>query len=80
MSPPRSLLLVGEGNFSFSASTSQMFSGTDARVTATCLQQQEDALKFEGAAENIQVVEDHGRSLLVTPGHNSHDVRGTERL
>ncbi len=61
MSPSRSILLVGEGNFSFSACLSQ--SETDTCITATCLQRQEEALRHEGAASNIQIIKDSGAGL-----------------
>jgi len=61
MSPLRSILLVGEGNFSFSASVSQLES--EASITATCPQHQEEALRHDGAAENITTVRDSGRGL-----------------
>lgn len=63
MSLPRSILLVGEGNFSFSASLSQLNSETATSVTATCLQSQEEALRHEGAADNIQIIEKSGMGL-----------------
>ncbi|CAK6953853.1 ferredoxin-fold anticodon-binding domain-containing protein 1 [Scomber scombrus] len=59
MSPSRSILLVGEGNFSFSASISQFNS-----VTATCLQHQEEALRQEGAVDNIHIIKDSGGAVL----------------
>ncbi|KAM9348581.1 ferredoxin-fold anticodon-binding domain-containing protein 1 [Symphorus nematophorus] len=64
MSPSRSILLVGEGNFSFSASVSQSLSATESSVTATCLQHQEEALRHEGAASNIQIIKDSGGAVL----------------
>lgn len=63
MSPSRSILLVGEGNFSFSASVSQLHSETETSITATCLQRQEEALRHEGAASNIQIIKDSGTTL-----------------
>lgn len=63
MSLSRSILLVGEGNFSFSASLSQAHSETGSSVTATCLQCQEEALRHEGAADNIQIIKNSGTSL-----------------
>lgn len=59
MAPSRSILLVGEGNFSFSASISQFNS-----VTATCLQHQEEALRQEGAADNIHIIKDSGTLFI----------------
>ncbi|XP_019108654.2 ferredoxin-fold anticodon-binding domain-containing protein 1 [Larimichthys crocea] len=64
MSHSRSILLVGEGNFSFSASVSQLYSETDNSVTATCLQHQEEALRNEGTASNIQTIKDSGGVVL----------------
>lgn len=63
MSLSRSILLVGEGNFSFSASLCQVQSDTATNVTATCLQSQEEALRHEGAADNIQIIKDSGATL-----------------
>lgn len=63
MSPSRSILLVGEGNFSFSASVSQQYSETETSITATCLQHQEEALRHEGAANNIKIIKDSGTGL-----------------
>lgn len=64
MSPSRSILLVGEGNFSFSASASQLYSESETSITATCLQHQEEALRHEGAASNIQTIKDPGGTVL----------------
>ncbi|XP_041656513.1 ferredoxin-fold anticodon-binding domain-containing protein 1 [Cheilinus undulatus] len=64
MTPPMSVLLVGEGNFSFSASVSQLYSKSETSVTATCLQRQEEALRHEGAATNIQIIKDSGGTVL----------------
>ncbi|XP_045896461.1 ferredoxin-fold anticodon-binding domain-containing protein 1 [Micropterus dolomieu] len=64
MSPSRSILLVGEGNFSFSASVSQLHSETETSITATCLQRQEEALRHEGAASNIQIIKDSGGEVV----------------
>lgn len=61
MSPSRSVLLVGEGNFSFSASLSQWCCEAETSIiTATCPQHQDEALQHEGAASNIQVIKDSG--------------------
>lgn len=60
MSLPGSILLVGEGNFSFSASLSQQHNETATSVTATCLQSEEAALRHEGAAENIHIINNSG--------------------
>ncbi|XP_033955213.1 ferredoxin-fold anticodon-binding domain-containing protein 1 isoform X1 [Pseudochaenichthys georgianus] len=62
MCSSRNILLVGEGNFSFSASVSQLYSETN--ITATCLQHQDEALRHEGAATNIQTVQDSGGELI----------------
>ncbi|XP_070838752.1 ferredoxin-fold anticodon-binding domain-containing protein 1 [Chaetodon trifascialis] len=64
MSPSRSILLVGEGNFSFSAWVSQFCSETETSITATCFQHQEEALRHEGAATNIQIIKDSGGAVL----------------
>ncbi|GAA6232190.1 ferredoxin-fold anticodon-binding domain-containing protein 1 [Lates japonicus] len=64
MSPSRSMLLVGEGNFSFSASVSQAYAETETSITATCLQQQDEALRHEGAAGNVQIIKDSGGTVL----------------
>ncbi|XP_032432169.1 ferredoxin-fold anticodon-binding domain-containing protein 1 isoform X1 [Xiphophorus hellerii] len=64
MSPSRSILLVGEGNFSFSSSVCKLDSESGSNITATCLQRQEEALRHDGAAANIQTIEDSGGSVL----------------
>uniref|UniRef100_A0AAX7SH50 FDX-ACB domain-containing protein n=1 Tax=Astatotilapia calliptera TaxID=8154 RepID=A0AAX7SH50_ASTCA len=64
MSPSRAVLMVGEGNFSFSASACQLYSESETTVTATCLQHQEEALRHEGAADNIQTIKDSGTVLF----------------
>ncbi|MEQ2251128.1 hypothetical protein ILYODFUR_007755 [Ilyodon furcidens] len=64
MSPSRSVLLVGEGNFSFSSSVCRLDSESESSVTATCLQHQEEALRQEGAAANIQTIKDSGGTVL----------------
>jgi hypothetical protein len=50
-------LFVGEGNFSFSSALSKL--SPENKITATCLQRQED-VKHEGAAANIQMIRDSG--------------------
>ncbi|KAJ3589195.1 hypothetical protein NHX12_010042 [Muraenolepis orangiensis] len=55
------ILLVGEGNFSFSAALCQL--SQETKLTATCLQRQED-IKHEGAATNIQIIRDSGGAVL----------------
>ncbi|KAG7516110.1 ferredoxin-fold anticodon-binding domain-containing protein 1 [Solea senegalensis] len=62
MSPSLSILLVGEGNFSFSAFMSHIHA--DSRVTATCLQREDEALRHEGAAANVLVIKDSGGSVI----------------
>lgn len=64
MSPSRSILLIGEGNFSFSASLCQSLSGSDTTVIATCLQREDEALRHEGAATNIQTIREAGGTVL----------------
>ncbi|KAM9846818.1 ferredoxin-fold anticodon-binding domain-containing protein 1 [Aulostomus maculatus] len=65
MFPSRSLLLVGEGNFSFSASMCRFYSSLESSsITATCLQPQEEVLRHEGASSNIQTIKDSGGTVL----------------
>lgn len=64
MSPSRSILLIGEGNFSFSASLCQSLSGSDSSVTASCPQREDEALRHEGAATNIHTVREAGGTVL----------------
>ncbi|XP_028322876.1 ferredoxin-fold anticodon-binding domain-containing protein 1 [Gouania willdenowi] len=68
MSPSRSVLFVGEGNFSFSASSAsagRRYSDCESSIiTATCLQPHEQALRHEGAAANIQSIKDSGGTVL----------------
>lgn len=66
MAPSLSILLVGEGNFSFSAGITGFYSSSEASITATCLQQEEVALRQEGASRNIQSIRDCGGGLLHT--------------
>lgn len=61
MSHSLSILLVGEGNFSFSAATGRSHSTSETSITATCLQQEEEALRQEGASNNIQIIRDSGK-------------------
>lgn len=64
MSLQGSILLVGEGNFSFSASLSQQHKeAASSSVVATCPQSEEEALRHEGAAQNIQIIHNSGTSL-----------------
>nr|XP_046192383.1 ferredoxin-fold anticodon-binding domain-containing protein 1 [Oncorhynchus gorbuscha] len=80
------VLLVGEGNFSFSAAlgrivatdTNDITSGTDditretdniaggrgLRITATCLQTKEEALRHHGSAHNIHTITHSGGEVL----------------
>ncbi|XP_052372070.1 ferredoxin-fold anticodon-binding domain-containing protein 1 [Oncorhynchus keta] len=80
------VLLVGEGNFSFSAAlsrivateTNDITSGTDditretdniaggrgLRITATCLQTKEEALRHRGSAHNIHTITHSGGEVL----------------
>lgn len=63
MSLSGSILLVGEGNFSFSASLSQSRPEAAGGITATCLQGQDEALRHEGAAKNIEIINSSGTRL-----------------
>lgn len=64
MSPPCTVLLVGEGNFSFSASLCQQLSSAATSITATCLQSEDEALRHQGAADNIEIINKSGKNLL----------------
>nr|XP_057942259.1 ferredoxin-fold anticodon-binding domain-containing protein 1 [Doryrhamphus excisus]XP_057942260.1 ferredoxin-fold anticodon-binding domain-containing protein 1 [Doryrhamphus excisus] len=64
MSRSMSVLLVGEGNFSFSAALCSLQAPSQMSVTATCLQSQEEALRQEGASNNIQTIKDSGGRVL----------------
>lgn len=64
MSPPHSVLLVGEGNFSFSASLCQQLASAATSITATCLQSEDEALRHQGAADNIDIINKLGKDLL----------------
>lgn len=80
MSLQGSILLVGEGNFSFSASLSQQHNeAASGSVIATCLQSEEEALRQEGAAENIQIITDSGTSLWLLHVNRSVPVFGSAR-
>ncbi|XP_061596862.1 ferredoxin-fold anticodon-binding domain-containing protein 1 [Cololabis saira] len=63
MPAPRSTLLVGEGNFSFGAAVCGRRE-PGSRVTATCLQLREEALRHEGAPGNIRAIQDSGGTVL----------------
>ncbi|XP_036381131.1 ferredoxin-fold anticodon-binding domain-containing protein 1 [Megalops cyprinoides] len=62
MTSPRDVLLVGEGNFSFSSAVCQA-AADSARVTATCLQSEEAARQQDSAEENIQSLRDCGAEV-----------------
>ncbi|KAI7812384.1 ferredoxin-fold anticodon-binding domain-containing protein 1 [Triplophysa rosa] len=59
----REVLLVGEGNFSFSAALNEN-AGDDVGVTATCYQNEENANRQESAALNIQRLRERGSTVL----------------
>lgn len=59
----RDFLLVGEGNFSFSAALSEN-AGDGVVVTATCFQSEADTNRQEGAALNIQRLREKGSIVL----------------
>lgn len=63
MSKTREVLLVGEGNFSFSAALSES-AGEDVGVTATCFQSENQTNRQEGAVLNIQRLRDRGSVVL----------------
>ena len=62
-------LFVGEGNFSFSSALCKL--SPENKITATCLQRQED-VRHEGAAANIQIIRDSG--MLIQMIYNSSYV------
>ncbi|MBN3310337.1 FDXA1 protein, partial [Amia calva] len=55
----RELLLLGEGNFSFSTALC-LAAGDGARITATSYHPEDATLQQDGAAENIQQLRDSG--------------------
>ncbi|KTG39242.1 hypothetical protein cypCar_00038074 [Cyprinus carpio] len=63
MSKTREVLLVGEGNFSFSAALSEN-AGDDVGVTATCFQSENQTYRQQGAVLNIQRLRDRGSVVL----------------
>ncbi|XDV19933.1 hypothetical protein PO909_025328 [Leuciscus waleckii] len=63
MSKTREVLLVGEGNFSFSAALSEK-AGDEVGVTATCFQSEDQTFKHEGAVLNIQRLRERGNVVL----------------
>ncbi|KAM9440765.1 ferredoxin-fold anticodon-binding domain-containing protein 1 isoform 1-T4 [Clarias gariepinus] len=62
MSDRLEMLLVGEGNFSFSVAVCE--SGDFESLTASCLQTEEQAVSQEHAASNIQRLRDRGCTVL----------------
>ncbi|XP_053473401.1 ferredoxin-fold anticodon-binding domain-containing protein 1 [Ictalurus furcatus] len=62
MSERLEVLLVGEGNFSFSVAVCE--SGEVASITASCLQTEQQAVAQEHAAHNIQRLRDRGCTVL----------------
>lgn len=62
MSERLEVLLVGEGNFSFSVAVCE--SGEVASLTASCLQTEQQAVAQEHAAHNIQRLRDRGCTVL----------------
>ncbi|XP_067264225.1 ferredoxin-fold anticodon-binding domain-containing protein 1 isoform X1 [Chanodichthys erythropterus] len=63
MSKTREVLLVGEGNFSFSAALSEN-AGDDVGVTATCFESEIQTYRQEGAVLNIQQLRERGSVVL----------------
>ncbi|KAL2095104.1 hypothetical protein ACEWY4_009823 [Coilia grayii] len=63
MCSPREVLLVGEGNFSFSTALIES-SMDELHVTTTCLQSEDEALRLDGALENIQRLRECGSTVL----------------
>ncbi|KAK3527345.1 hypothetical protein QTP86_021941 [Hemibagrus guttatus] len=69
------VLLVGEGNFSFSVAVCE--SGDVESITASCVQTEQQALAQEHAAQNIQRLRDRGCTVLFEVDCtrlNEHDV------
>lgn len=64
MSERLEVLLVGEGNFSFSVAVCE--SGEVASLTASCLQTEQQAVAQEHAAHNIQRLRDRGETFSIT--------------
>lgn len=62
MCSSRDVLLVGEGNFSFSVALIES-SMDELHVTATCLQTEDEAYRCDGARENVQRIRDCGKVL-----------------
>ncbi|KAG5843797.1 hypothetical protein ANANG_G00154720 [Anguilla anguilla] len=62
MTTRRKVLLVGEGNFSFSAALCQTAEDR-VRVTATCLQSEEVARRQDSAEENLQRLKECGAEV-----------------
>ncbi|KAG1957369.1 phenylalanine--tRNA ligase, chloroplastic/mitochondrial [Pimephales promelas] len=63
MSKTREVLLVGEGNFSFSAALSET-AGDEVGLTATCFQSENQTFKHEGALRNVQRLRERGNAVL----------------
>ncbi|XP_031427363.1 ferredoxin-fold anticodon-binding domain-containing protein 1 isoform X2 [Clupea harengus] len=63
MCAAREVLLVGEGNFSFSVALIES-SMDELNVTATCLQSEDVSIRMDGTRENIQRLRDCGSSVL----------------
>ncbi|XP_062392096.1 ferredoxin-fold anticodon-binding domain-containing protein 1 isoform X2 [Sardina pilchardus] len=63
MCSPREVLLVGEGNFSFSVALAES-SMDELNVTSTCLQSEDKTYRLENARENVQRIRDCGSSVL----------------
>lgn len=62
MCSSRDVLLVGEGNFSFSVALVES-AMDELHVTATCLQSEDEAYRCDGARENVQRIRDRGKTL-----------------
>ncbi|XP_016151410.1 ferredoxin-fold anticodon-binding domain-containing protein 1 [Sinocyclocheilus grahami] len=74
MSKTREVLLVGEGNFSFSAALSE---SDGVGVTATCFQSETQMCRQEGAVLNIQRLRDRGSVVLFEVDCTSLKEHGT---
>lgn len=69
MCAAREVLLVGEGNFSFSVALIES-SMDELNVTATCLQSEDVSIRMDGTRENIQRLRDCGEQLYFLRFYN----------
>jgi 25S rRNA (uracil2634-N3)-methyltransferase len=66
------ILVIGDGNFSFSASLIDLFGGDASKIVATCYDSEEILhQKYSDAAQHIERIKDSGGTVLF-------DVDGTK--